>query len=208
MQNNLPKAIIFDLGNVLIDFDHRIAARRLSKFTDNTPEEIFNLFFDSKLTNLFEEGKIQPEDFFLEVKKILHASIGYREFLPIWNEIFFLSDKNRQVYRLAKILRQKYKLALLTNINMLHLEYLKSNFSVFDVFHRVLASCELGLTKPDPLIYQKTLNILGLGPEETVYFDDRPELIAAASRLGVRSFLFSSVKQLKEDLASYIIDLE
>ena len=208
MQNNLPKAIIFDLGGVLIDFDHRIAARRISKFTGNTPEEIFNLFFDSKLTNLFEEGKIQPENFFLEAKKILHANIEYREFLPIWNEIFFLSDKNRQVYRLAKILRQKYKLALLTNINTLHLEYLKRNFSVFDVFHRILASCELGLTKPDPLIYKKTLNILGLGPEETVYFDDRPELIEAASRLGVRSFLFSSVKQLKEDLASCIIHVE
>lgn len=202
MQNNRPQAIIFDLGNVLIDFDHRIAARRIAKFSGHAPEEIFSLFFDSKLTRLFEAGKIPPRKFFLEVKKILRADIKYCEFLPIWNEIFFLTEKNREIYDLAKFLRQEYKLALLTNINMLHLEYLKSNFPVFDVFHKILASCELGLAKPNPLIYKKTLEILGLEPEQTLYFDDRPELIESASRLGMPSFVFSSVKQLKKDLFS------
>jgi epoxide hydrolase-like predicted phosphatase len=208
MQDNHPEAIIFDLGNVLIDFDHRIAARRISKFSNQAPEEVFNLFFDSGLTALFEKGTIQPENFFSEVKKILRADIEYHEFLPIWNEIFFLSDKNRQVYSLAKSLRQKYRLALLTNINILHLEYLKSNFAVFDVFHKILASCELGVSKPDPLIYEKSLNILGVRPAQAVYFDDRAELIEAAGGLGVRSFLFSSVKQLKEDLVSCGIHTE
>jgi putative hydrolase of the HAD superfamily len=208
MQNNRLEAIIFDLGNVLIDFDHRIAARRISKFTDNTAEEIFSLFFDSKLTGLFEEGKIQPENFFLGVKKILHLNIEYREFLPIWNEIFFLSEKNRQVYSLAKFLRQKYRLALLTNINILHLEYLKDKFGVFDVFDSVLASCELGLTKPDPLIYRKTLNILGVKPKQAAYLDDRAELIESATSLGIRSFLFRGVEQLKEDLFSCGIHIE
>jgi putative hydrolase of the HAD superfamily len=202
MQNNGLEAILFDLGNVLIDFDHRIAAKRISKFSDNSPDEVFNLFFDSKLTRLFEQGKIQPEDFFREVKKILHADIEYREFLPIWNEIFFLSDKNRQVYDLAKFLRKKYRLALLTNINILHFEYLKDEFGVFDAFDNILASCELGLTKPDPLIYKKTIDILDVSPGEAVYFDDRPELIESAAGLGIRSFLFHSVEQLKKDLFS------
>jgi putative hydrolase of the HAD superfamily len=202
MQNNGLEAILFDLGNVLIDFDHRIAAKRISKFSDNSPDEVFNLFFDSKLTRLFEQGKIQPEDFFREVKKILHADIEYREFLPIWNEIFFLSDKNRQVYDLAKFLRKKYRLALLTNINILHFEYLKDEFGVFDAFDNILASCELGLTKPDPLIYKKTIDILDVSPDEAVYFDDRPELIESAAGLGIRSFLFHSVEQLKKDLFS------
>ena len=208
MQNNRPEVIIFDLGNVLIDFDHRIAARRLSKFTDNTPEEIFNLFFDSRLTSLFEQGKIQPENFFLEVKKILHADIEYLDFLPIWNEIFFLSENNRQVYSLAKFLRPKYRLALLTNINILHFEYLKAKFGVFDVFDNILASCELGLTKPDPLIYRKTLNTLGVKPKQVAYIDDRPELVEIASSLGIHSFLFSSVRQLKQDLISCGIHIE
>jgi len=208
MQNNRLEAIIFDLGNVLIDFDHRIAARRLSKFADHTPEEIFDLFFDSKLTGLFEQGKIQPEKFFLEVKKMLHANIAYRDFLPIWNEIFFLSEKNRQVYSLVESLRPKYRLVLLTNINILHFEYLKGKFSVFDVFDNILASCELGMTKPNPLIYRKTLDILGSKPGQVAYVDDRPELVEIASNLGINSFLFRSVRQLKQDLISCGIHIE
>ena len=202
MQNNGVEAIVFDLGNVLIDFDHRIAARRISKFSDNSPDEVFNLFFDSKLTGLFERGGIKPADFFREVKKILRADIGYGEFLPIWNEIFFLSDKNRRVYALAKFLKKNYKLALLTNINILHFEYLKSAFGVFDVFDDILASCELGLSKPNPQIYEKALEILGISPGEALYFDDRPELIASAATLGIRSFIFRSVEQFKKDLVS------
>src|SRR3989338_6206829 len=157
MDNNNIKAVIFDLGNVLIDFDHMIAAKRISKFTDKTPQEIFNLFFDSVLTALFEEGKITPLNFFSEVKKILNSKLDYAQFLPIWNEIFFLSEKNQAVYNLAKILKDHYKIALLSNINILHFDYLKKNFSIFDAFHNVVTSFESGIRKPDPLIYKKAL---------------------------------------------------
>lgn len=208
MQTNRLAAIILDLGNVLIDFDHRIAARRIAKFTDNEPEEVFDLFFDSELTRRFEAGKIQPENFFSEVKKILHSDIEYQEFLPIWNEIFFLSEKNHQVYRLAKFLKQKYRLALLSNINTLHYRYLKQKFEVFDIFDNILASCDLGLTKPDPLIYKKALDMLGVMPRKAVYFDDRAELVEMAAGLGIRSFVFRGTEQFKEDLFSCGIDIE
>jgi FMN phosphatase YigB (HAD superfamily) len=208
MPEGAPEAIIFDLGNVLIDFDHRIAARRISKFSAQAPEEVFNLFFDSRLTALFEAGRISPENFFLEVKKILRADIEYAEFLPIWNEIFFLSDKNRRVHTLLDSLKQRHRLALLTNINILHLAYIKENFGVLGMFDNIFASCELGLAKPDPLIYKKVLKVLGIGAGQAAYFDDRPELIESASGLGIRSFVFRGVRQLKEDLFSCGIDIK
>src|SRR3989338_5470144 len=102
------KAVIFDLGNVLIDFDHTISAKRISKFTE----------------------------------------------MP-WNDIFFLTKHNRFVYNLAQDLRKTYKLALLSNINILHFDYLKKNFSIFKPFHHIILSYEVGLRKPDPLIYKK-----------------------------------------------------
>src|SRR4030042_6411170 len=102
MDNHRISAIIFDLGKVLVDFDHAIAAKRISAFTTKDPQEIFSLFFDSKLTGLFEEGKISPRDFFSGVQNMLNLEIGYEEFLPIWNEIFFLTEKNQAVYNLAK----------------------------------------------------------------------------------------------------------
>lgn len=202
MDNSRIKAIIFDLGNVLIDFNHRIAAKRMAKFCDKSAREIFNLFFDSELTALFEEGKISPSEFFLRVKDILNLNLTYDEFLPIWNEIFFLSEQNRAVYNLARTLKERYKLVLLSNINVLHFAYLKKNFPVFDAFQNIITSYELGLRKPHPLIYQKIIDLLQVPPCDIFYTDDRKELIKGARSLGIRSFIFKDTGQLKKDLSA------
>jgi putative hydrolase of the HAD superfamily len=196
------KAIIFDLGNVLVDFDHTIAADRISPFSDKPVPEIVNLFFDSSLTGLFEEGKISPEDFFIKVKEKLNLKLDYERFLPIWNEIFFISNKNQAMYGLAKSLKDKYTIALLSNINILHFNYLKEQFSVFDIFHHVIPSFAVGFIKPHPLIYEKALEKIGAQAEETVYTDDRTELIEKAENLGIKSFHFQNPDKLKNDFLS------
>ncbi|MEW6101662.1 MAG: hypothetical protein AB1481_05150, partial [Candidatus Omnitrophota bacterium] len=141
-------AIIFDLGNVLVDFDHRIAARRIARFSGQKEDCIFSLFFDSDLTALFEEGRLRPQEFFLKIKEALGLQLEFDTFVPIWNEIFFLSRKNLFVYNLANILKNSYKVALLSNINILHFDYLKRSFPVFDAFHNVITSYEVGARKP------------------------------------------------------------
>jgi len=202
VDNGKIKAVIFDLGNVLVDFDHRIAAKRISKFSDKAPEDIFNLFFDSNLTELFEEGKISPQDFFAGVKETLNSPLKYEEFLPIWNEIFFLSEKNRAVYNLAKSLDKSYKLAMLSNINILHHQYLRDRFPMFDIFPHIITSYEVGARKPKGQIYKKAIELLGAAPEEVFYTDDRPELVDSAKALGINGFVFRSADQLKKDLGS------
>lgn len=202
MDNHDIEAIIFDLGNVLIDFDHRSAAERISKFTDRTGKEIFDLFFDSELTGLFEEGKISPLQFFLKAKEMLNLKLDFDAFIPLWNEIFFFSEKNLGVYNLAVSLKRNYKVAVLSNINILHFEYIKKTFPILNTFPHFYASCELGLKKPQPLIYQRTLKLIGASAARTFYTDDRQELVESAKKLGINSFVFSSVGQLKNDFLS------
>lgn len=207
MEDHTIKAIILDLGNVLIDFNHRIGAEKISKFTDKSGKEIFDLFFDSELTALFEEGKISPQNFFLEVKEKLNLGLEYREFVSIWNEIFFLTEKNRGVYKLAKSLKMRYRVALLSNVNILHFEYLKKNFPIFDAFHYIITSFELGVRKPDPAIYQKALEILDVSPRNVFYTDDRAELIQKAAELGIRGFIFTGIEGLHKNLLESGINL-
>lgn len=201
MKNPL-KAVIFDLGRVVLDFDHWIGVNKIASLSKKTPQEIFDFFFDSKLTQKFESGKVTPENFFRRVKKDLHLKIKYKEFLPIWSEIFIFTDNNKEVYSIAKGLKGKYKTAILSNINELHLEYIERTFPVFDAFDRVFASCRMGAIKPERKIYIEALKALEALPNETFYVDDRPELVKQARRLGIRAFVFTGVGQLKEDLAS------
>jgi FMN phosphatase YigB (HAD superfamily) len=208
MENKI-EAIIFDLGNVLISFDHTIAAKRISGFTDKTEQEIFELFFDSGVTGLFEEGKISSREFFSKVREMLRLKLDYEGFLPIWNEIFFLTPQNQGVYKLAKSLKARYKTALLSNINVLHFNYLKQIFPLFDAFHHVLTSFELRLRKPHPLIYSRALEVLGVSSGENVFYtDDRPELVEIATALGIKGAIFTGIEQLKKDLIDAGIDIE
>lgn len=207
MDDNKIKAVIFDLGNVLIDFDHFIAAQKISELIDKSAKEIYDLFFDSELTALFEEGRIEPSDFFLEVREKLNLKLDYKAFLPIWNEIFFLSEKNRAVYNIAKSLKKNYRLALLSNINILHFEYVKQNFPVFDIFDSIIASFEIGCRKPHPLIYKKTLEMLRVLPENVFYTDDRADLVSKAAELRIKGSVFINIEKLRKDLLSVGIDI-
>jgi putative hydrolase of the HAD superfamily len=140
--------------------------------------------------------------------QLLNIKIPYRDFVSIWNDIFFLTAKNREVYSLANSLRAHYQVALLSNINVLHHEYLKQYFPVFNVFHRVFASYELGVVKPDQAIYKKALEELKVSAEDVFYTDDRAELVESAKKLGINSFQFISVGQLKKDLISLGVRIE
>lgn len=192
--------MIFDLGNVLVDFDHVLAARRIAPFCKKTPQEAFSLFFDSGITALFEEGRISPREFFLRIKKMLGAKLDYRAFLPIWNEIFFFTEKNHAVYNLARSLKKRYRVALLSNVNILHFKYIRERFEIFDAFHHTIPSFEAGARKPDRRIYQKALTILDVLPQEAFYTDDRADLIRQARRLGLRAYVFKDIRKLTRDL--------
>lgn len=192
---------------MLVDFDHRIAAEKIAQHCRMSGQEIYELFFNSETTRLFEEGRLLQEDFFLRIKSALKLRIDFQDFLPIWNQIFFLSPKNRKVYELASRLKGTYRTAVLSNINVLHYEYLKQEFDVFGAFHWVFVSCELGLVKPDPKIYRKALAQLGVSAAETFYTDDRAELIESAQRLGIKSFVFRGAEQLQKDLLQAGVDI-
>lgn len=193
--------IIFDLGKVLIDFDHLRAAQQLTAQTKKTPEQMYKMFFDSKLTRMFEEGKVEPKAFYGKVRSRLRLKMRYEEFVPVWNGIFFITDQNRAVCELARGLKARYTLAILSNVNALHLEYIRENYPIFDAFHQVLASCELGCMKPDSRIYSLALKALNARPGETFYTDDRPELIDKARNMGFRAYAYTGYEQLLKDLA-------
>jgi glucose-1-phosphatase len=194
------KGIIFDLGNVLLDFDHRIAASRIQKCSDKSEKEIYELFFDSGITELFEEGKITPLDFFHMVKESLGLRMEFDEFVPVWNEIFFFTEKNRAVYDTAASLKGRYNVLLLSNINILHFEYIKKTFRVLDAFHTVITSFQANSRKPKSQIYRQAIEVLGFPAQEIFYTDDRPELIESARQLGISGFVFSGIEKLKRDL--------
>ncbi|MFH0940934.1 MAG: HAD family phosphatase [Candidatus Omnitrophota bacterium] len=193
------KLILCDLGNVLVNFDHRIAVRKIMPFTQKGFDEVHQLFFDSKLTKDFEEGRLKPRDFFRRLCRILGIkNISFDRFVPIWNEIF--SD-NKPMAALLGALKKRHKLYLISNINKLHYDYIAGKFGRYiGLFDKCYLSYEVGFRKPHVDIYRKAMLGANVKPQECLYIDDRADLIKEAKKLGLRPILFKNVSDLKKQL--------
>jgi len=203
MTHNKFDTIISDLGNVLIDFDHRIAVRKILQHTHKKEEDIYNLFFDSPLTGLYEEGKINPDEFFQRVKEFLKLDMDRNSFFHIWNDIFFEVPENLKMQKLLGEIKKDYKLIMISNLNETHFEFLRPKMPVFEKFDKLILSYEVGLRKPAPEIYKIALDAAKTVAPRTLYVDDRRDLIEAAEKLGIKGIVFDgneSTERVKSGL--------
>jgi glucose-1-phosphatase len=181
------KAILFDLGKVIVDFNFEPAFRRLSKASVFRPEEIRDYFLSSGLEVVYDGGKISSKVFYLKVKNALKHQLTYAQFKKVWNEVF---KPNRPVVSLIRRLRARYRLVLISNTNAMHYEYIRSKYNIFNSFHKLILSFKVKIRKPDAEIYKKAALACRAKPSEIFYIDDRSDLTEAASELGFNTFTF------------------
>lgn len=191
MANLKYDAVFCDLGNVLVNFDHRIAVRKILCCTSKREEDIYQLFFDSGLTKLYEEGKIGSMDFFHRVNDSLGLEMDYETFLPIWNDIFFEIPLNKKMQNFIRNIKPDYKLIMISNINDAHFEFLREKMPIFREFDKLILSYEVGFRKPAQEIYDAGLKAAGISSSRVLYIDDRPDLIEKAGMFGIKGIAFN-----------------
>lgn len=190
-------AVICDLGGVVVHFDTDRVIHQVSQLVQRSFEEVQRVVYDKALLLPFELGRIRPQDYYQGLKTALAIPWSYEQFARIWNDIF---SENGDVVWMINRLRERYRLLALTNTNELHLAYLKAHIPALSCFERIIASCDVGLRKPDPQIYFLALKEAGVRPDETVYIDDRPELVDAGRSVGLIGIRYESGPQLEHDL--------
>ncbi len=97
---------------------------------------------------------------------------------------------------LADIKKQgNYKIFLLTNLDKeTYLALLKLYPKLFALFDGIVISGILQLLKPEPEIYRYLLHTYNLKPDETLFFDDQPENVLGAQKLGIDSIVCEGKK--------------
>jgi len=192
------KAVIFDLGNVLIHFDAIKAGKRFAKEANIPFEKVWKHFFTSKVEKAYTRGEITTRQFFTHSQKAFESEIDFETFADLWNDIFWENKKMRPV---LKKLSQRYPLYLISNTNELHFNHVQRRFPlVFKHFKKTFPSHKMGKRKPDRRIFWNVLKTIKLKPEETVFVDDMPHFIDAAKKVGMKGICFRSDVQLKKDL--------
>jgi len=191
------KAVIFDLGNVLVNYDVKKAARRFSEAGGISQLRIWAHFFLSKFEQAYTRGEISTREFYREATRVFKNPIPYKTFKHYWNDIFW---ENPGMERLLVRLKKHYPLYLISNTNALHYNYIRKNFRLLRHFKRKFPSHEVGARKPDLKIYQRVLRRIGLRPEETVFIDDMKSFIEGAKKAGMNTIHFRGLDRLTRDL--------
>ena len=191
------KTIIFDLGNVLVYFDEMPIFRKWAAAGNKKISQVMDYYKKSRPRRDFEKGKISPKQFYDKTVQDLGLKMTINDFRKNWNEIFTL---NKGAERIVKSLKGKYNLILLSNTNIWQYEYVKKKYKVVDLFDEHILSYEVGMRKPNPMIYLIALRKSKTLPFNCAYFDDIPQFIKVAGIIGIKAFQYKEIEKLRNDL--------
>lgn len=183
-----PKVIFFDLGNVVVKLRTPQFLQAMAKVCDARWDEaaILKAIREPEGPHIeYEKGRIQGEDFHRHLQERFGLRLDYRAWLGVWNDYF---EPNRPMEALIARLRGQARFFALTNTNREHLEHVKRNFRVLDVFDGIVASHEVGHRKPEAAMFQAALQQAGVQAAEALYIDDIEAFMAPAQALGLQTF--------------------
>jgi putative hydrolase of the HAD superfamily len=144
-----------------------------------------------------ETGRLSEAQFVALLGDALHAELGRAVDLARFGEAFFEHLKpNEELFAFMRTLHDRgYRMAILTN-NVREWEPLwRSMLPVDELFELVVDSGFEGVRKPDPRIYEVTLDRLGVRAEATLFVDDMEVNCEAARALGMQAVWFRSNAQ-------------
>ncbi|MFH0890697.1 MAG: HAD family phosphatase [Candidatus Liptonbacteria bacterium] len=185
----MTKAIIFDWAGVLASDGYWVWLRKNVEDIEDRKE------FFHKISEDVDSAKISHDEF-LEKLSLETGRLKER----VWDEIKKEIIINKDLISFVKKLKARYKVGLLSNFTHPWLSEIIAENNLWGLFDRHIISSEHKMVKPDPRIFQKILDMLGVKPEEAVFIDDRKMHTDGAKRVGLRTILFIDNVQLIEDL--------
>ena len=189
--------VIFDLGNVIVLFDHELFALNLSHTYDLDKSFIYQQKAQlESISKKFDNAEISPEIFTRKVSLALNRKLEIAEFKKIWNEIF---TENAEVTGIVREIKGKTRLLAMSNTNTWHFDYIKEKFDLLDLFDDLILSFRLGYGKPDRRIFERAIE-LSQESNQILYFDDIPEYVVEAKKLGISAHQYTDENQLRQIL--------
>ncbi|MBC8257954.1 MAG: HAD family phosphatase [SAR324 cluster bacterium] len=189
--------VVFDLGNVLIDWDPRYLYRKL--FSTETEVE---WFLDNVCNDEWNKKHDAGQPFEKGIAELTALYPQFSEQIRNWYDRCeeTLGPMDETVEVLAELKKNKIPLFVLSNWSAETFPKAEVLFDFLNWFDGKIISGEIGKIKPDPEIYNILLNTFDLIPQNTVFIDDKLENVEAATNLGMHGIHFHSADLLRNDL--------
>jgi putative hydrolase of the HAD superfamily len=193
------KAIIFDLGGVLIDFtNNKHYYPYLTKISGVPIAKVTNLLEATSLWEQLDKDEITQQEFDCRIGH----ELGIPENKVMWYKSYEEEAKiNNKTMGIAKELSKKYTVAYLSNVDLSRYTFsLKLLKPVLGIFKYKFASCHIHRRKPHVEVYKYVLRRMHIKPKEAVFIDNQIENVTGAKRAGLNAVLYKSSSDLEKKL--------
>jgi putative hydrolase of the HAD superfamily len=200
------EALLFDLGNVLIDVDFGRAISEWAKAANTAEGRIAARFGPDEAYCAHERGELSEAQYFASLRRSLGIDLSDAQFLSGWNAIFGgpIPGMETLLHDLSRIL----PLYAFSNTNRSHRTHWEPRYrALLGPIRKVICSCDIGVRKPDPDAFIKVAQLIGAAPARIGFFDDLEENVAGARAAGLHAFRVRSAAQVRNALPALGIEL-
>lgn len=196
--------VYFDLGNVLVHFDHELAVSQLAALTGSPPSAVRQAVFGSDLQTRFETGLISGSQFTAEINGCFQTDLPTADVMEAISAIF---QPNHAILDAMQRVREAgVPMGVLSNTCDAHWLWLQARGwpMLGDWFEQIVLSYEVRGMKPGASIYEASERLAGCSGEAIFFTDDRADNIAAAAQRGWATHQFVSVDNLLLSLDAWL----
>jgi HAD superfamily hydrolase (TIGR01509 family) len=197
------KFVIFDMDEVLYDYDHRIRLALLADLTGRPAAEIDSAVWGGPHENRAEAGQPDTAEGYLgQFAELLEYPIDFITWAHVRRNMM---RARPDVLNVVRQIKKKADVALLTNNGML----LKSALpicapEIIGIFEeKSHVSAEFKARKPDQIVYQRICERYGYEPKHCAFIDDREENILGAEQAGLTGHTYTSLANFQKFLLEH-----
>ena len=202
------RAIVFDLGNVLVGLDNDRYAGTWPYDMAGEDPGFRDWVAEHRLWYAYETGTLTTAELLERLGGRLRLSP--KQITEHWNAL--LLGLLPGVVDTLEVLRKRYPLYVLSNTNETHIEWVRAHLERQGLgeferwFEHCFYSYEMGCVKPEALIYEKAQARIGVSADQVLFVDDREENVIAASEHGWQAILMPIGAPLDEVLAPLLAE--
>ncbi len=197
------KAIIFDFGGVILNIDYYKTSKAFRDLGVSNFEHMYSQKNADLVFQHLEEGKLGEQEFYDAFRQSTLLPLTDIQIKTAWNTML-LGYRKEALLTLKKI-KNKYKLFLLSNTNIIHQKAFNNIYkhdfgkgSIHDYFDRTYYSHEIGFRKPSNEPYEYVVKENNLSPSEILFIDDSTQNIEAAKNLGLQTVLLKEGMKIED----------
>ena len=190
--------IVFDLGGVVFRWQ---------------PDVIIASVFDDAGTRKLVKQEIIEHDDWIELDRgtislesaiqrgAIRTGLTEPEIERLMRAVpVFLTPIEQTVELIRRLALTSNKLFVLSNMHVASIAHLEEKHDIWELFDGAVISCRINKVKPERQIYEHLLDTYRLEPSETIFIDDMPENLDAASTVGIRTIRFLDPIQCEQAL--------